>query len=769
MVGARFAYNQCCSYRITLVMTKRLSVIFLLFFYFSGSAQQQWSWIAGDKSPNAAGIYGDKGVASSQNFPGSRMGSSTWIDKNGQMWMFGGIGKDADGRTGYLNDLWKYNAADKQWIWVGGSSKVDAAGSYGKKEVAAPDNQPGARQNAASWTDSEGNFWLFGGMGIGGRQKEKEEEEKEEDKEKEKEDKEKKDREEKDKKDKEKKDREKKDREKKEKEKKEREEKEKNEKDKNDKEKNDKKDKDKKGNDSILESEAKSEEGLLNDLWMYSPSTGQWTWISGSASPNKKSKNNSPGSRYMSSSWIDNANTLWLFGGSGYSSKNGVSDLNDTWKFSIASKKWTLINDDSKETNVPPGRKGTTTWVDKNEDFWLFGGANASNYFSDLWKYNSNSNTWVFIGAANNNSNSAHPGSRTLGSGWTDSENNLWLFGGKGFESSNANPLNSLWKYNIATNSWSLVKGDASNNPVTSYGTRGTASDTNTPGGTANAAAWKMRDGTAWIFGGESSNGYTNLVWKLAAAGCAEKITGSIEPSSASICQGGTQTLRATGGSSYKWMRDGQPLNAQTSPSIIINLPGTYSAIISDGGCNTPVTVTSTITFNDTASGIRYPDINAVADASIQLSARKPGVSYVWAPATGLDRPNSDAPTARASSNQEYLVYVTGEQGCIITDTQFIKIENKEVKKVAVPTAFTPNGNGTNDVLRPLGELSSLDYFRVYNRWGKMLYQTTTVGDGWNGKLSGVVQPSETYTWILSGKTTDGQPVKLSGKTVLVR
>ena len=79
------------------------------------------------------------------------------------------------------------------------------------------------------------------------------------------------------------------------------------------------------------------------------------------------------------------------------------------------------------------------------------------------------------------------------------------------------------------------------------------------------------------------------------------------------------------------------------------------------------------------------------------------------------------------------------------------------------------DGNGINDVLRPLGNLMTLDYFRVFNRWGALLYQTNEWGVGWDGKYKGMAQPAETYTWVLSAKTSDGQTLKLSGKTLIIR
>ena len=110
---------------------------------------------------------------------------------------------------------------------------------------------------------------------------------------------------------------------------------------------------------------------------------------------------------------------------------------------------------------------------------------------------------------------------------------------------------------------------------------------------------------------------------------------------------------------------------------------------------------------------------------------------------------------------------ITTEQGCIISDTVLVKINAD--KKVFVPTAFTPNGNGVNDRLRPLGNLATIDYFRVFNRWGAMVFQTSEIGAGWDGRYKGVNQSADTYTWLLSGKTADGQSIKLSGKSLLIR
>ena len=87
-----------------------------------------------------------------------------------------------------------------------------------------------------------------------------------------------------------------------------------------------------------------------------------------------------------------------------------------------------------------------------------------------------------------------------------------------------------------------------------------------------------------------------------------------------------------------------------------------------------------------------------------------------------------------------------------------------------VPKAFTPNRNGVNDLLRPiLVNIPLINYFRVYNRWGQLIFETKTPGDGWNGLFKGAMQPTETYTWVFEGRDSNGNLIKASGKTILIR
>ncbi len=121
----------------------------------------EWTWVSGSNSTNEAGTYGTLGTPSSSNVPGARRGAVHWIDSSGNLWLFGGINES---HPDLFNDLWKYRGG--QWTWMGGSNGSNSqAGVYGSKGVAAAGNFPGARVDALSWTDPDGNFWLFGGLG----------------------------------------------------------------------------------------------------------------------------------------------------------------------------------------------------------------------------------------------------------------------------------------------------------------------------------------------------------------------------------------------------------------------------------------------------------------------------------------------------------------------------------------------------------------------------------------------------------------------------
>ncbi|HEY3973142.1 MAG TPA: kelch repeat-containing protein [Candidatus Sulfotelmatobacter sp.] len=133
---------------------------------YNSAGQWTWTWVSGSNVAGVNGTYGTQALASSSNAPGARFLSASWTDKQGNLWLFGGFGPDSAGNTAVLSDLWKFNIGSGQWIWVGGSEIAAEPGVYGTLGVGASTNLPGSRKGPVVWTDSIGNFWLFGGIGI---------------------------------------------------------------------------------------------------------------------------------------------------------------------------------------------------------------------------------------------------------------------------------------------------------------------------------------------------------------------------------------------------------------------------------------------------------------------------------------------------------------------------------------------------------------------------------------------------------------------------
>jgi hypothetical protein len=306
-------------------------------------------------------------------------------------------------------------------------NSIDQAGTYSSGTLF-----PGSRTNPMTWTDASGNLWLFGGYGYDG------------------------------------------------------------------------------GSPATL--------GFLNDLWMYSTSTGKWTFVSGglTSMANQNgvySGSPMPGGRQEAVGWADANGNLWLFGGEGLDSVGTVNGiLNDLWIYNIAGAQWTFVSGSNManqtgvygtqpfvgptntigaagtvglptgaSTTLPGSRWGASAWVDAGGDLWLFGGwgldstaTNGNGALNDLWVYVPNASTptqpgtWTWVKGSNTGSpNGVYgdelwdyrtyefwtPGGRSNATYWVDKTNNhnqLWLFGGEGYDSTSTTGngyLNDLWRY----------------------------------------------------------------------------------------------------------------------------------------------------------------------------------------------------------------------------------------------------------------------------------------------------------------------------------
>jgi N-acetylneuraminic acid mutarotase len=140
-----------------------------------------WTWAAGNAYAGTypgtfstgqpggngqAGVYGTLGVPDPGNNPGSRLDATPWTDAQGNLWLYGGLGFDSVGNMNVLDDQWEFDRSKWLWTWMGGSNMAlgpNAFPDYGPYQVASPQTLPGPRMGALSWTDVNGNLWLFGG------------------------------------------------------------------------------------------------------------------------------------------------------------------------------------------------------------------------------------------------------------------------------------------------------------------------------------------------------------------------------------------------------------------------------------------------------------------------------------------------------------------------------------------------------------------------------------------------------------------------------
>jgi gliding motility-associated-like protein len=160
-------------------------------------------------------------------------------------------------------------------------------------------------------------------------------------------------------------------------------------------------------------------------------------------------------------------------------------------------------------------------------------------------------------------------------------------------------------------------------------------------------------------------------------------------------------------------------------------------------------------------------DTNAIINRAHQLLASG-GSNYVWSPVGPLNNPFIANPLAILNADTYFRVVVTDAIGCTDDDTVFIKVY--EGPMYYVPNAFTPNGDGTNDIFRPIPVgIQSTEYFRVFNRYGELMYQTNKWMEGWDGTVKGKKAASGTYAWMIKGVDKNGRVVEMKGTVILIQ
>jgi gliding motility-associated-like protein len=240
------------------------------------------------------------------------------------------------------------------------------------------------------------------------------------------------------------------------------------------------------------------------------------------------------------------------------------------------------------------------------------------------------------------------------------------------------------------------------------------------------------------------------------------------------ICYNTTAQLHgSTDGNSWVW----SPAATLSNPAILDPVARPFSTIqyifnvFDTRGCPKPGRDTVLVTVLAATHVSAGRDTAVVIGESLQLNASGAG-TYVWSPANYLSSttiPNPVGTFTEASAGILYKVVGSNAAGC--SDSAFMIVRVFATgPSIFVPTAFTPNNDGRNDILRPIAVgMKEILYFRVFNRWGQMVFDTRTNGRGWDGRISGQLQPTNSFVWEVSAIDYRGATYFRKGVVTLIR
>jgi gliding motility-associated-like protein len=223
------------------------------------------------------------------------------------------------------------------------------------------------------------------------------------------------------------------------------------------------------------------------------------------------------------------------------------------------------------------------------------------------------------------------------------------------------------------------------------------------------------------------------------------------------LCPGGSLELEpGSGYQSYLW-QDGS-----TDPVYTVTAPGTYMVTVT-GVCGGPYSDTVIVTMDNPPGGFLPVDTSFCSYETLTLKPNVGFSKYLWSD-------GSTGPTLAVSQPGLYWLQGTDKKGCVVTDSVSAGIEACPAEGVYVPNAFTPNGDGRNDVFRPLVFGTVTNYlFAVYNRYGQLVFSSREPGAGWDGRVGGVLADPNVFVWYCSFEMAGKKTQVEKGTVLLVR
>jgi gliding motility-associated-like protein len=164
----------------------------------------------------------------------------------------------------------------------------------------------------------------------------------------------------------------------------------------------------------------------------------------------------------------------------------------------------------------------------------------------------------------------------------------------------------------------------------------------------------------------------------------------------------------------------------------------------------------------------RLPLVDVVKNDPVILHARDFGSSYLWSSGNLLSDSTIANPIVTTTNEQEFTIKITVPSGCVTVDTMLVRIFDNY--SVFVPNVFSPNGDGQNDKLYiNLVGVKDIKYFRIFNRAGKLVFETNNANQGWDGTFNGQALPVDSYMWVIDAISVKGYAIRERGMVTILR
>ncbi len=279
------------------------------------------------------------------------------------------------------------------------------------------------------------------------------------------------------------------------------------------------------------------------------------------------------------------------------------------------------------------------------------------------------------------------------------------------------------------------------------------------------------------VFDGSAN---TNLVLTVTTpAGCVGKDSALISVLSGNFaaidpdgvfCPGDSRVVNVTApaSSGYQWMPSMYVSDSGSSAPLVTPVASqTYTIVVtSAAGCTDTLNWTATV-YPAALISVPVDSVTLYTGESYHIAPYTNCAAFTWFPPAGLDNPFISDPTANPDVSTLYIVTGITEHGCAARDSIYVYRSDEAV--LAIPNAFAPGSNGNNQFKPITRGISQLNYFRVYNRWGNVVFETKKLGEGWDGSWKGEAQPFGVYVYDIQAVSLTGKIINKSGNVTLLR